>query len=331
MVTVGLVGSGTMAQVYADRLSELDATVAAVASPNTAGAFVEEHAPGATPYTDAETMCERADLDAVGVCTPTHLHREHVETAVEYGLDVICEKPLARTAEGADAIVAAVEDADVTFMTAHAVRFFSEYATAAERVEAGDVGDPGVVRARRSVAYGGDPGWFGDEAKSGGVLLDVGVHDFDYLRSVVGEVERVFTRLRRWGDGAHKSGLTLLRFENGAVGHVESSWLRMPEMPFETSLEVAGEDGLLEFDLRESTGIESWGTEGHRAPTDPIGDAIPLAEDGYYRQLEHFLECCETGAEPAVSAREGRASTRVALAAIESAASGEPVGVSTPG
>lgn len=320
-----------MARVYVDRLSRLGATVAAVASPNTAEAFVEEHAPAATPYADPGAMYEETDLDAVGVCTPTHLHRNHVVAAVDRGLDVLCEKPLARTVEGADAIVDAVADAGVTFMTAHVVRFFPEYATAKERVDAGDIGEPGVARAKRSVAYGGDPGWFADEAKSGGVLLDVGVHDFDFLRWVVGGVERVFTRLRRWGDGAHKSGLTLLRFENGAVGHVESSWLRMPDQPFETSFELAGEDGLLEFDLRDSTAIEVWGTEGHRAPTDPIGEDVPLAEDGYYRQLRHFLECRETGAEPAVTAEDGRAATRIALAAIESAETGEPVAVSTPG
>jgi UDP-N-acetylglucosamine 3-dehydrogenase len=325
MVKVGLAGSGTMAEVYADRLDALDAEVAAVASTNTAAAFVEEHAPEATPYASVTAMCEGADLDAVGVCTPTHLHREHVEAALSAGLDVICEKPLARTMDGADAIVDAVADSDATFMAAHVVRFFPEYAAARERVAAGDVGTPGVARVKRLVPYGGDPGWFGDEAQSGGVLLDVGVHDVDYLRWVLGDVERVFTRLTRFGDDAHKSGLTVVRFESGAVAHVEASWLNMPEQPFTTSFEFAGDDGLLEFESRDATGIEVWGREGHRAPTDPF--AVPLAEDGYYRQLKHFLDCRETGETPLVDAADGRASLRVALATMESARRGEPVRV----
>ncbi|MFB6218643.1 MAG: Gfo/Idh/MocA family protein [Halobacteriaceae archaeon] len=325
MTRVGLVGSGTMAGVYADRLAGLDAEVVAVASPNTAGAFVAEHAPGATAYADAAAMYDAEPLDAVGVCSPTHLHREHVEAAVERGLDVVCEKPLARTMAGADAIVEAVEGSDVTFMTAHVVRFFPEYATARERVEAGDVGTPGVVRAKRSVAYGGDPGWFADEEKSGGVLLDVAIHDLDYLRWVVGPVERVFARLTRWGGGDHKSALATLRFASGAVGHVEADWLRMPDQPFETRFEIAGDGGLIEFDARDATGYEAWTREGHRAPTDPFD--LVLAEDGYHRQLRQFLDCREGGGEPTVGAEAGRASVRVALAAIESAESGAPVAV----
>jgi predicted dehydrogenase len=316
-----------MAGVYADRIAELpDAEVTAVASPNSAPAFVAEHAPSAAAYAGAEELCADAGVDAVAVLTPTHTHRAVVETAAEHGHAVICEKPLARTMADAVAIREAVADAGIPFMTAHAVRFFPAYAAAKERVDAGAIGEPGVARTRRAFGFAGDRGWFDDPAKSGGVLLDLAVHDFDYLRWVLGDVERVFTRRAGWsGEGESEVSLTLLRFESGAVAHVEAWWVEVPTIPFSTAFELAGEEGLIEYDDDEVQPIRTFGAESVRVPRDPIGDEIPLARDGYYRQLEQFAAGVRGEEEPAVPVEEGIASMRVGLAAIESAERGAPV------
>ncbi|MFB6173842.1 MAG: Gfo/Idh/MocA family protein [Halobacteriales archaeon] len=324
---LGLIGAGGMAGVYADRIGGIDgATVGAVASPNTAASFVAERVPGATAYGDAEAMCAGADLDAAAVVTPTHTHPEMVETAASHGLDVICEKPLARTMAGGRAIADAVADAGITFMTAHVVRFFPEYAAAKERIDAGEVGDPGVARTRRAFGFEGGRGWFDDPERSGGVLLDLGVHDIDYLRWVLGDVERVFTRRAGWsGDGESEVALSLLRFGSGAVGHVEAWWVEGPAVPFTTALEVAGDEGLIEHANDEVQPLRRFDADGVHVPRDPVGDDLPLRRDGYRRQLEHFLECAEDGTEPAVPVGEGLRSMQVALAAIESAERGAPV------
>lgn len=326
MTRFGLVGAGGMAGVYADRIADIDgAEVTAVASPNSAESFVAEHAPGATAYADAETLCEEADVDAAAVLTPTHTHPAVVETAADHGLGIVCEKPLARTLEGARAVADAVESAGVPFLTAHVTRFFPEYVAAKERVEDGAIGTPGVLRARRAFGYEGARGWFDDHEKSGGVLLDLAVHDFDYLRWVFGGVEHVFTRHVEWErEGRSEVSLTLLRFESGAVGHVEAWWVEVPGVPFTTAFEFAGDDGLLEFE-NDVRPVREFGPDGVHVPRDPVGDDLPLRRDGYRRQLEHFVDVVAGEADPAVPVEEGVASMRVSLAALESAERGVPV------
>lgn len=327
MVRIGLVGAGGMAAVYADSIAEIDgATVAAVASPNSAETFVREYVPSATAYADYERLYDEERLDSVAVLTPTDTHEAVVTAAADRGLDVICEKPLARTMDGAHAIRDAVEQSGITFMTAHVIRFFPAYAEAKARVDAGDIGTPGVARTKRAFGFEGSRGWFDDEAQSGGVLLDLAVHDFDYLRWVLGDVERVFTRRTGWDrDGSSDVSLTVLRFENGAVGHVEAWWVEVPTVPFTEALEIAGDDGHVEYDIDEVQPLRRFGTDEVQSPRDPVGDDLPLAQDGYDRQLEQFVDCVETGAEPPVSVDDGLQSMRVALAAIESAERGAPV------
>jgi predicted dehydrogenase len=324
-IDIGLVGAGAMAGVYADRLAAMDhARVAGVASPNSATAFADDRGLDVPTFADAAALCDGAHLDAVAVCSPTHRHLEAVEAAADYGHDVICEKPLARTVADAEAAVAACEAAGVTLMPAHAVRFFPAYATARDRVEAGRIGDVGVARARRAVGFGGDPGWFGDEAKSGGPLLDFAVHDFDYLRWVLGDVERVFARRSTWAD-ASTAATTLLRFESGAVGHVETVWGHVDGQPFTTALELSGDRGCIEFDREEVRPVEVFDADGDRIPRDPIADEFPLERDGYRRQLEHFRDCLRQHRAPDVTPRDGVAAVRLSLAAIESAEHGDPV------
>lgn len=325
MQRIGLVGSGFMATTHANSYQEIsDAEVVAVASlDENREVFAAEHAPGAEVYADAEEMMDDADVTAVDVCTPTPTHRLLVEAAAERGLDAFCEKPLARTAADADAIVDAVENAGVTFMTGHVLRYFPEYAEAKRRIDAGEIGTPGTLSTERLSSpprYGSDS-WFGDKDKSGGVLLDMAIHDFDYLRWVVGEVERVFARTTEWDDGhLNQHSSVLLRFEDGATGNVEASWGYPEGSPFVTSYELAGDEGLLEFDARDENAIRvSGGAEGTKAP------ASPLAKSPYTRELEHFVECVETGRDPDITPNDAREAVRIALAAIESAERGEPV------
>jgi UDP-N-acetylglucosamine 3-dehydrogenase len=316
-----------MAGVYADRIGDMpDARVTGVASPNSAPSFVAEHVPHATDYGDAAALCDAADVDAVSVLSPTPHHVEAVECAAEAGVDVLCEKPLARTLAGADRIADAVADAGITLMPAHVVRFFPQYATAKERVDDGGVGTPGVARARRAFGVGGDRGWFDDPERSGGVLLDLAIHDFDYLRWVFGPVDRVFARRTEWqGDGRGEVGLTVLRFANGVVGHVEAATVTTTSLPFTTSFEIAGDEGLIEYDDDDTRPFVQYGQERVQAPRDPVGEDLPLRRDGYRRQLDRFVGCLEAGDAPPVGVEAGRAAMRVSLAALESAERGEPV------
>ncbi|KYH24484.1 D-xylose 1-dehydrogenase (NADP(+)) 2 [Halalkalicoccus paucihalophilus] len=325
MERIAILGRGFMATVHALRYAEMDGVeVVAVASPSHPTEFADKYADAAVVYDDALELYDTESLDAVDVCTPTHTHRELVLPAVERGLDVLCEKPLGRTMADARAIADAAADSDATVVPGHTIRFFPQYAKARERVRVGDIGSPGNIRTLRQSPFEERSDWFADDVKSGGVLLDLAIHDFDFLRWTIGEIERVFARRRRWD--AHEYALATVRFENGAVGHVDARWPRRPDLPFATRFEIAGDEGLLEFDSEDVNPIDIVSTTATGEPDrDPIDE--PLVKDPYLRELEAFVDCVRTGSEPPITLEDGIETLRVALAALESAERGEPVAV----
>lgn len=308
-----------MAQTHLDRYAAMeDVRVTAVASPNSAGEFVDENGLDAEAFADSTAMMD-AGVDAVDVCSPTPTHRPLVEAAAARRLDVLCEKPIALTLEDATAMAEVAADADITLMVGHVLRFFPAYRAIRRAVADGDVGDPGTVRARRVSPFPDWAAWYADPDRSGGVFHDLAIHEFDFCRWAIGDVERVFAREHR-GDGIHRGQATLV-FENGAVGYVEAGWDRPPGGDLASEFEVAGDAGLLEYDSESGTplAIETRGD----APTLPPA----IERDGYRRELDAFLRAVAGEAEPPVTVEDAIEAVRISLAARRSADRGEPVAV----
>jgi UDP-N-acetylglucosamine 3-dehydrogenase len=315
---IGIVGTGFMARVHAKRYREMDATVSAVAAPSGPVPFITEHALDAEAYEDATALCESATVDAIDLCTPSDTHADLVAIAAEYGLDTFVEKPVAPTLSDAERIAATVADADITCMVGHVLRYFPKYERAKSLYENGEIGNPGVARARRLSpfpAWGSDD-WYADHERSGGVFIDLALHDFDYLRWLWGDVKRVFARNR---PGPEEHGFATLRFANDAVGYVEASWAQEPSRgDLTTDLELAGDDGLIEFASHENTPFAMYSGDESTVES-------PVAMDGYRRELDHFLECVEMNVTPDVTVEDSIDSLRISLAARESAEMGRPV------
>ncbi|MGZ8785331.1 MAG: Gfo/Idh/MocA family protein, partial [Acidimicrobiia bacterium] len=234
---VGLVGAGNMAASHAPGWEAAgDRVMAVLGSGSTRSAEL------AARY-DAGVVNEYSRLleavDVVDICSPTHTHLDYVLAAAAAGKSVVCEKPLARTAADAQLAAGACAGAGVPLLVAHVVRFFPEYATARARVVAGDIGQVAVTRLDRSTYFPiGDGSWFSDFDRSGGVVLDLMIHDVDYARWVAGDIERVFARTATAeGRGGHV--LATLRHTSGALSHIQGSWA-FPKGVFRTSLEIAG-------------------------------------------------------------------------------------------
>lgn len=325
---VGLVGAGTMGSVHARGWRECaDVELAAVlgGSDGTAAALAAQH--GAHPCTDLEDLLRRVDV--VDVCAPTHLHHGIVLSAAAAGRDVICEKPLGRTVAQAEEIQAACAEAGVRLLVAHVVRFFPEYAALRAAVRAGQVGEPAVVRLTRATFQPTKPegNWYLDHDKSGGLPMDLMIHDFDYARWVAGEVDSVYARSVRaaHSETATDHALAILRHTSGAISHIEGSWA-YPPPAFVTRGEVAGSAGVVNFDSDRDAPIRP---RLRHSPT--VGDVpvagSPVAESPYTRQLRHFTAVLRGEEEPIVTATDGVAAVRMATAAAESIRTGEPVSV----
>jgi predicted dehydrogenase len=214
----------------------------------------------------------------------------------------------------------------VKLLVAHVVRFFPEYARANAAVDRGEIGQPAVIRLARETFQPKKAisNWFVDFAKSGGMMLDLMIHDIDYARWVAGEVKTVFAKSisSAHPDTPVDHGLVILAHRNGALSHVAGSWA-YPPPSFRTSFEIAGPGGLIEFDSGGTTPISPYlhQEESGEAPDVPLPTS-PLSESPYATQLKEFYNALATDAPLRVSAEDGLAALQIALAAVESARTG---------
>jgi len=315
-----------MGRVHADALSRIEGVgVVAFGAREIPDATMDlARRIGADLLPSAEALLARPDVDAVVVATPTDTHIEVVRAAAQAGKQIICEKPLARTLEDGEALLDAVRRAGVKLAVGHVVRYFPEYALAREMVLRGELGTPGVVRATRGAGFPTvASNWYADLTRSGGVVLDMMIHDFDWVRWTFGPIERLHARGLAYAQRANKDmAMAVVRFRSGAIGYVEGSW----SYPggFRTTLEISGSGGLLRHDSRQTgpLNFELFPTEG--AGT---GVAIPsggLNEDPYMTQMRDLVQWLRGGAAPRCSGEDALEALRISLAALESIRTGRP-------
>ena len=329
---IGIVGVGSMGQTHAAGWAETGATIAGFVSKT------QEHAqPLATRYQTRAYLNFEAmlrEVDAVDICTPTHLHHAQVLQAAAAGKDIVCEKPLARTLEQAQEMIAACKSAGVKLLVAHVVRFFPEYARAKNLVAAGEIGQPAVLRLTRGTfrPKKAADNWFTDFDKSGGMMLDLMIHDFDYARWVAGEVESVFAKnvANAHPNAPGDHALVILKHRSRAISHIEGSWAYPPPL-FRTRFEIAGSNGWLEFDSDKSAAIRlHLQTPGQSAPDVPQPGS-PLRESPYTTQIKAFYNTLLNNVPPPITAQDGLAALKIALAAIKSAQTGEAINLAEIG
>ena len=318
---IGLVGTGLMGATHAPAWVAAGATLAGCLAEDEAQAASLAEQYGARVYGSLDALL--AAVDVVDLCTPTHLHAEMILAAAAAGRHIVCEKPLARTVEQARAAVAACAQAGVHLLVAQVVRYFPEYALAKAQVDSGAIGRPAVLRLTRCGFRPRRPtaNWFVDEAKSGGLILDLMIHDFDYARWVAGEVASVFCKLSPRGDYA----LAVLTHQGGALSHVAGGWAYPPPL-FRTGLEIAGDAGLIEFGSHDAAPIETLLQQPGPGEQPTVGvPASPLRENPYLLEIKEFYQALAHGGPLRVTAADGLAAVEIAHAAIESARTGRAV------
>ena len=321
---IGIVGAGGMGNVHARHYRNI---------PQTETTLFDLDAEKARTVADRwklGTKVSFEDLlgwaDIVDLCVPTPLHLDLGIRVIAAGKALFVEKPIAGTLEEGTQLVNAALKAGVPLMPGHVVRYFPEYRKGRQMVADGAVGNPAAARTRRG---GGMPKgadlWFADHSKSGGVLIDLAIHDFDWLRWTLGEVKSVYAR----SVGAEKGSgpdyaLTTLQFENGAIAHVEATW--MDPSGFRTAFEVCGSGGMIEFDSRKTPSVRSHrvGDDGTPVPSANEGP-LAAADDPYFQELNGFVEAVRNGTEPPITGFDGLAALSIALAALESAKLGRAI------
>ncbi len=332
---IAVVGYGFMGGVHLNAWSMIpEAKIVALVArhPNKARPVARKFK--ARVYSDLERAMDETDVDVVDVCSPTCTHKEHVMAAVKAGKQVLVEKPFALTLKDADQMIDAAKKAGVKLMVAHCIRFFAEYAKIKELVSQGAIGEPVISRGHRAgpLPTWGARSWFLDPKMSGGVGIDLAIHDIDFTRWCFDDkVKHVYAKVATL---VHKKGvcadhaLIIMRFEHDGIAHIEASWAVPTQYPFTTYFEIAGRKGFISvdnFSISPITVMSNGKVERLSPETMPSVAGMPFPIDPYYREIRHFVDCVLSNREPMTNGEEAKKSLEVALAAVRSSKTGDVV------
>ena len=329
---VGVIGLGRMGQIYARHLAQYSQSHIVCVSD-----VIEERAQtlaaelGAESWsTDYADVLEDKAIKAVFVVSSTSTHREIVMAAAEAGKAIFCEKPIALTLEDTDQMIATLEKSGVLFQAGFMRRFDRGYVMAQEQIQAGVIGKPVTFKS-----IGRDPFCpdlaYADLDVSGGLILDMAIHDFDLGRWLMGdEVRRVYTeggtlafpQLNTVGD--IDNAVVNMLFEGGALGNVEVS--RNALYGYDIRTEILGTEGGLNIGYYQQTPLLVMTTKG--ISYDMVPYITERFGDAYLAQTQDFVERVLNDKEPAVDAYDARAALIIGLAARESYYKARPVELS---
>jgi inositol 2-dehydrogenase len=332
---IGVVGLGRMGRFYAQTIAHFGPPVqlAAVAEPDQyARSSVVAELGVDFAFEHPQALLDHSDVDGVIIATPTSTHAGVVIAAAQAGKAIFCEKPLALSLDQTRAALSAVENAGVMLQVGFMRRFDPGYQQMKRLIDGGRIGRPTTFKA-----IGRDPDCpplsYADPASSGGLVLDMAVHDFDLARWLMSsEVARVSAeggvlaceQLTSVGD--IDNAVINLRFANGALGNVEVS--RNARYGYDIRTEVLGTQGA----------VRVGGSADNPGEVQLLTAAAPDAPDAtpffvrrfaaaYRAQIEHFVYCLEHHRQPSVGGADALAAFEIAMAATEAWHTGRSIEV----
>ncbi|HEY6738738.1 MAG TPA: Gfo/Idh/MocA family oxidoreductase [Actinopolymorphaceae bacterium] len=317
-VNVGLIGCGGISNPHVNGYLAIPekAKVTAVADVVAENANRRaEQLGGAQIFSDYKEMVKTADIQAVDICLPHHLHADAIVAAAEAGKHILCEKPLGISMEEAKTVQAAIAANGVTLMCAHNQLYMAPVAKARELIQSGALGKVYEVRTTDSFFNRGlnkDMGWRGSIATAGGgELIDTGYHPTYLLlhlaTSAPVEVAAMVSKYRLEMEG-EDSAQVLVRFADGSVGNIVTSWAY--NLPGTTErFSVVAEKGSLWSDGRTLNHREGSVTTTYDFP--PV--------NAFAAEVEDFVDCVVTGRRPLNTEVEGIHVLEVILGAYASA------------
>jgi myo-inositol 2-dehydrogenase / D-chiro-inositol 1-dehydrogenase len=327
---IGIVGVGRIGAMHARLLASQvpGAALAAVndAMPEAARAVGEEL--GVPVAGSAEELLARPDVDAVAICSSTETHAALIAAAAEAHRAIFCEKPVSHDLVELDRALAAVAEAGVPFQIGFNRRFDPAHQSVRDAVVAGQVGEPHLLRITSRDPYPPPPSYV---RTSGGIFLDMTIHDFDMARYITGsEVVEVYARGAVRIDptfadaGDVDTALVVLEHEDGCITTIDNS--RQAAYGYDQRVEVFGSGGMAasENPLRH-TGIvrTAAGTSAPALPDFFLERYVP----SYIREWEAFVSAVTRGERTAVGVVDARAPLVIGLAAARSMHEGRPVRV----
>lgn len=328
---IGVIGCGRLGRVYVQDLSSriAETRVTAIADTNAALARAlarEFDVPRA--YADPAELLADRDVEAVVIVSPTHTHKDLLIAAMAAGKPTFCEKPLALSLDECGAMQAAVARHGAFFQMGFMRRFDPGYAAGKRQIDEGRIGRPIVFKSTSRDPF--PPSLeYANPASSGGILVDMGIHDFDLARWFMGEVKTVaavggvlaYPEFATVGD--LDNAIATLTFADGSLGVVDLT--RSGIYGYDISTELLGTEGTVRIGYLRETPVLTM--TKNCVAHDTVPYFMERFERAYTRQLQNFAQNVVQEREPPVTIRDGVEALRVALAATEACRSGRTVTV----
>jgi len=322
MLRVGIVGFGFMGRMHFRHWKLLpEARIVAIcdANPNIRedtkkavgnieGAEGDIDLTGIELFRDLDEMLAKAKPDAISLTLPTYLHATCSEKALAAGVHVLCEKPMALTVEDCDRMIQAARKSGKVLQIGHCVRFWPEYAKAKEIVDSGQYGRVVAAMFQR---LGAPPAWsvdnwFLDEKRSGGVALDLHIHDTDYVQYLFGMPKGVCSHGAKTKAGQLIHIVTTYDCGEDKLVIAEGGWGMTTGFGFEMSFNLILEQATIVYDLTRKPMFRVCPAAGE-AFTPPVPEG-----DGYVREIEHFARTIQgRPVEEILTLEQSRNSVRI--------------------
>jgi UDP-N-acetylglucosamine 3-dehydrogenase len=307
---VGVIGIGSMGINHARVYSQMkNVDLVGIADTDEERAEDAARLHGTIAYKNYKDLLDQG-LDGVSIVVPTTLHKKVALEAIERGINILVEKPIAGTVENAEIMIRAAREKGVKLMVGHIERFNPAIMALKNEIKNERFGKIVSISSTRV-------GPFEQRIRDVGIILDLGVHDIDIMSYLYSEnVKEVFATAGSVVHQFEDYASILLKFQNGNAGVIKTNWLTPHKM---RSLSVTGTKGIAYVDNIKSS-LEVY--NGAPKIDVDVEKVEPLRNE-----LEHFVDCLANGAEPSVNGEDGKAALLVALSAIESYKTGKVVEV----
>lgn len=244
---IAVIGAGYMGHAHARAYSKIpDTTLVAVAD---ADPIAKEFATlfSCKAYPDIDTLFRNETIDLASICVPTYLHEQVVMRAAEYGVHVVCEKPVSLTTISYKKMLEACRKSNTLLMAAQAIRWRNEYRYIRQLIHSNGLGDVRFISAKRLARVPVWAGWHADPERSGGGLYNLGIHDVDFFYHLLGKPERVFASGWKSPSGSWDHVGAQLVYENGLHIFYEVSLSMSGGFPLSIEFSVDGSQGSLVY------------------------------------------------------------------------------------
>jgi myo-inositol 2-dehydrogenase/D-chiro-inositol 1-dehydrogenase len=326
---LGLIGAGRIGRLHAKLLTS---SIPAASVLMVADVFEESARQCAGNYTiptfsrDYHAVLDRADIQAVVICTPTDTHARIIEEAAQAGKHIFCEKPIALDLPSIDQALRTVEHSGVKLQIGFNRRFDPDFHRVYQAVQEGEIGQPRLLRI---VSYDPEPPPIEYIRVSGGLFLDMTIHDFDMARFLIGSnIEEIFVMAAALDNpaiaeaGDVDTAVIMLRFSNGVIATIENS--RRAVYGYDQRVEILGSTGAIHTSNNyANTAVIS---DAHSVRRDlPLNFFLERYSKSYAAEMSSFVDAILYDKPVIVTANDGRVPVLMALAAQKSLAEHRPV------